>query len=194
MHPRTDEMLRHLDANRVVLRASVDNVPPHVRETRPSPDRWSVAEVLEHLVRVEEALTRLLGTKISEARAAGLLEAERDSSPIAGLLDHAAVVDRRRTVTAGERVMPRGDMDSATALAALDNARVKLRDLVVSFDGLNIGAFTYPHPALGPINGYQWFLFIGSHEARHAAQIREVGGQLGGDSPSGDVDHVIGRT
>lgn len=194
MHPRTDEMLRHLDANRVVLRASVDDVPPHFRETRPSADRWSVAEVLEHLVRVEEALTRLLGTKIAEARAAGLLEAERDASPIAGLLDHGAVVDRRRTVTAGERVMPRGDMNSATALAALDNARVKLRDLIVSFDGLNIGAFTHPHPALGPINGYQWFLFVGSHEARHAAQIREVGAQLGRDSPSGDVDHVIGRT
>lgn len=27
MHPRTEEILRHLDANRVVLRAAVDVVP-----------------------------------------------------------------------------------------------------------------------------------------------------------------------
>ena len=31
-----------------------------------------------------------------------------------------------------------------------------------------------PHPVLGPINIYQWALFVGSHEARHALQIREI--------------------
>jgi hypothetical protein len=178
MHPRTDEMLRHLDANRVVLRAAVDAVPPSLREIRPSPDRWSVAEVLEHLTRVEEALTRFLGAKLSEARAAGLLRPESDSSPIAGLLDHDMILDRRRSVTAGERVLPRGEMDSATALGALESARTKLREVVLGVDGLTLDVFTLPHPALGPINGYQWFLFIGSHEARHAAQIREAGDAL----------------
>jgi hypothetical protein len=38
---------------------------------------------------------------------------------------------------------------------------------------------SFPHPVLGPTNGYQWFLFIGSHEARHADQIRETARQLG---------------
>jgi hypothetical protein len=176
MHPRTDEMLRHLDANRVVLRAAVDAVPPELRERRPSPDRWSVAEILEHLTRVEEQITRYLGAKLGEARDAGQLPPATDTSPISGLLDHRRVIDRRRVVTAGERVMPRGGIDSAAALAALENVRHALREVVVSVDGLALDTFSLAHPVLGPINGYQWFLFIGSHEARHAAQITEIAG------------------
>ena len=175
MHPRTDEMLRHLDANRVVLRAAVDSVAPELRETRPSPDRWSVAEILEHLARVEQQLTRFLSTKLSEAKAAGQLAPQPDTSPISGSLSHELVVDRRRLVIAGERVTPRGEMSSTTALATLETTRAQLREAISSVDGLGLEYFVLPHPALGPINGYQWFLFIGSHEARHAAQIREIG-------------------
>ena len=178
MHPRTDEMLRHLDANRVVLRAAVDSVAPELREARPSPERWSVAEVLEHLARVESSRARLLGAKLSEANAAGRLRPATDTTPIAGSLDHDRVVDRRRAVTAGERVQPRGEMDSATALAALDSSREAVRELLATLDGLDLAEFTMPHPALGPINGYQWFLFLGSHEARHAGQIREIGASV----------------
>ena len=178
MHPRTDELLRHLDANRVVLHAAVDAVPVALRETRPSPDRWSVAEVLEHLSRVEEQITRILTAKLSEAEAAGQLSAQPDTTPITGSLRHDAILDRRRAVTAGERVMPRGDLGSAAALAALDRSRTSLRDLVARVGGLNLETFSLPHPALGPINGYQWFLFIGTHEARHAAQISEIGNAL----------------
>ena len=178
MHPRTDELLRHLDANRVVLLGAVDAVPVALRETRPSPDRWSVAEVLEHLSRVEEQITRILTAKLSEAEAAGHLSAQPDTTPITGSLRHDAILDRRRAVTAGERVMPRGDLDSAAALAALDRSRTSLRDLVARVGGLSLETFSLPHPVLGPINGYQWFLFIGTHEARHAAQISEIGNAL----------------
>ena len=173
MHPHTDELLRHLDANRVVLRAAVDVVPVAARETRPTPDRWSVAEILEHLVRVEEQLTRFLGAKLGEH--AATLEPATDTASILGRLDHRLIVDRRRQITAGERVLPKGEMNSATALAALEAARVKLRELVMSYDGLAIDAVAHPHPVLGVIDAYQWFLFIGSHEARHADQIVEIG-------------------
>jgi len=175
MHPRTEELLRHLDANRVVLRAAVADVPPSLRETRPAPDRWSVAEVLEHLARVEEQLTRLLTAKLSEARAAGTLGPESNSDPVIDARAHRIVLDRRTRVTAGDRVLPRGELDSAAALAKLETARDKLRELLIAHDGLAIAAVSHPHPVLGPIDGYQWFAFVGSHEARHAAQIREVG-------------------
>ena len=81
----------------------------------------------------------------------------------------------RPRVTAGDRVLPRGELDSAAALAKLETARDKLRELLIAHDGVTIAAVSHPHPVLGPIDGYQWFAFVGSHEARHAAQIREVG-------------------
>jgi len=177
MHPRTEELLNHLEENRTALHAAVAAVPSSLRETRPAADRWSVAEVLEHLGRVEEQLTRLLAAKLAEARLTGALGPERESGPVTGSLA-GLLLDRRRRITAGDRVLPRGEMDAATALATLDTTRAKLRDLVVSHDGLSLGAVSHPHPALGALDGYQWFVFIGSHEARHAAQIREIGEAL----------------
>jgi hypothetical protein len=50
---------------------------------------------------------------------------------------------------------------------------------VVAHDGIAIDAVTHPHPVLGVIDAYQWFIFIGSHEARHAEQIREIATALG---------------
>jgi hypothetical protein len=178
MHPRTEELLRHLDANRVVLRAAVDDVPPALRDVRPAPDRWSVAEVLEHLKRVEEQLTRLLSMKLSEAQAAGALGPESATGPVVDPRAHRAVLDRRRQVVAGDRVLPRGQLDSSAALAALETTRAGLLELLSAYDGVAIAAVTHPHPILGPIDAYQWFAFIGSHEARHAAQIREIGDAL----------------
>jgi uncharacterized damage-inducible protein DinB len=181
MHPRTEGLLNHLEANRAALHAAVDAIPSSLRETRPAADRWSVAEVLEHLGRVEEQITRLLAAKLAEARLTGVLGPERESGPFIDSLG-AALLDRRRRITAGERVLPKGEMDVATALATLDRTRAKLRELIVSHDGLSLGAIGHPHPALGVLDGYQWFAFIGTHEARHAAQITEIGEALGVES------------
>src|SRR4029453_712708 len=155
MHPRTAELLRHLDANRVALHAAVAGDPSSLRETRPAPDRWSVAEVLEHLARVEEQLTRFLGAKRSEARSAGALEPGGEVSPVVQSVDQRRLVDRSRRITAGDRVLPRGEMDSIAALTALEKSRLALRDLVTAYDGVNLGAFTHPHPVLGVIDGYR---------------------------------------
>jgi hypothetical protein len=175
MHPRTEELLHHLDVTRATLDAMVDAVPASIRETRPAPDCWSVAEVLEHLARVEQQLTRLLTAKFAEAHSAGLLLPEIETGPVIGTLDEAGILDRSHKVTASDRVLPRGEMDSVTARAALARSRSALRDLLVAYDGLALRAFRFPHPVLGVIDGYQWLAFIGWHEVRHANQIREIG-------------------
>ena len=178
MHPRTEELLRHLDATRTTLHSAVDAIPASSRETRPAADRWSVAEVLEHLARVEEQLTRLLTAKLGEARANGLLAPEVETSSVVRTLDEAHVLDRRRRVTASDRVLPRGEMDSTAARASLDRSRAALRELVAAYDGISLHAFTFPHPVLGVIDGYQWLAFIGTHEVRHANQIAEIADAL----------------
>ncbi len=34
--------------------------------------------------------------------------------------------------------------------------------------------YSVPHPALGPLDGYQWMLAVAGHSARHTLQILEV--------------------
>jgi uncharacterized damage-inducible protein DinB len=35
-----------------------------------------------------------------------------------------------------------------------------------------------PHALLGPLTLYEWVLFVGQHEARHAGQVRDIARQL----------------
>ncbi len=178
MHPRVEEVIAFLDTKRAALRAEVERIPAALRETRPAPGRWSVAEVLEHLSQVERRIAERLGGLLSEARAAGL-GPERESSPVAGTFDLARVLDRGRPVTASGAALPQGGLDAARAWAALEESRAALREVVLAGDGLALGEVSYANPALGPLNFYHWVLFVGGHEARHAAQVREIGDALG---------------
>ncbi len=49
-----------------------------------------------------------------------------------------------------------------------------MRDVLHAGDGLAIGTLSLPHPLFGPLTAYHWLAFVGAHEARHAAQIREI--------------------
>ena len=173
MHPRTTELLAHLDAQHDRLRRAVEDIPRHKRERKPNPERWSVAEVLEHLSIVETRIERVFTAKLTEARAAGLRQ-ERDASPVVGTIDMARVLDRTRRITASEAALPSGKLDADAAWAALERARDALCNSVRASDGLALAVVVHPHPVLGPINLYQWIAFVGGHEARHAAQVMEL--------------------
>ena len=174
VHPRTTELLRHLDTQHERLRNAVESIPREHRERKPNPERWSVAEVIEHLSIVETRIGRVFDAKLAEARAGGAIHEERDSSPVVGTIDMDRLLDRSRRITAAEAVLPSGTLDSQAAWSALEDARNALRDSVCAADGLALGAIVQPHPVLGPINLYQWIAFVGAHEARHAAQVMEL--------------------
>ena len=39
---------------------------------------------------------------------------------------------------------------------------------------LDLTQYVAPHPAFGPINGYQWAYFLVRHAERHVGQIEDV--------------------
>lgn len=173
MHPCINEVLSYLDVERRALEEAVSAVPPALRERRPTADRWSVSEILEHLALVETRITALLAGRIDAARAAGLGPA-REIDPVLPTLDLETILDRSRPLVASEAAQPTGSQDSDAALAELARARGVLREIVLSADGLALEEVIVPHPRFGPLNVYQWLLFVGGHEARHTAQIREA--------------------
>jgi len=178
MHPRLQEIMIYLDERRAELRAAVDAVPPGARQTRPAPDRWSAAEVVEHLAMVEGRMARgIFAKRIEEARANGV-GLERETTPVAVSFDANPVLDRSRPRTAPEAVAPLGAKDFDTAWAELEQVRARLRATLTAADGLALGDIRHVHPSLGDMNLYQWALWIGSHEGRHAAQVREIAEQM----------------
>ncbi len=177
MNPRLTELLAYLRASRVTLGDAIASIPATRHTERPGEDRWSVAEVVEHLALIEKGIARSYARWFAEARATGL-GPEADSSPLLEKMRMERVVDRSRRIAAPPFAVPSHGRGVAESLAIIDEARGRLAALAEEADGLDLGAVTRPHPAMGPLTLYEWLGFTAAHMERHAGQIREVGGEL----------------
>jgi hypothetical protein len=172
VHPHLAAVIDRLNSARADLRTAVDAVPASVRNRRPAPDRWSVAEVLEHLSLVE----RLFTTRVTDAIAAvGTLGVERAAErvPLPAEIE-AIIANRENKRTAPDPAHPRAGLDADAAWAAVERSRAALLDTLRAADGLALSEVQTSHPAFGALTVYQMSELIAGHEARHAAQIREI--------------------
>jgi hypothetical protein len=179
MHPRIQEVLEYLDTTRSELSEAVDAISVEHRSERAAPERWSVAEVLEHLNIIEGRVVKMLSGRIAAARAAGL-GPEVETGAVLDTIDRTRIIDRNRPVIAPEAVQPQSGGDAALTWSALAQSRAGLRAAVLTGDGLALSEITHQHPVLGLINLYQWIVFVGAHEARHTAQVREIASKFSG--------------
>ena len=165
------EVRASLTADRERLREAVDRVPARARETKPAPDRWSTAEVLEHLALIETRVVMMLGPLV---RTAPSMEA--DPAPGTPPFDRAPLLNRQTRVEAPPQIQPTGTVSSADAWASLQNTRAQLLTLLDTVDAerRDLTQVSRQHPVLGPLDGYQWIAAVGGHEARHALQILEI--------------------
>src|SRR5437016_6516208 len=106
MHPRLEEILNYLDSERAALSEAVELVPTELRNQQPGPDRWSVSQVLQHLVIIEKRIGMGMTKWVGDAIAGGL-GPELDTSSVLKSLDLALIGDRSQRRTAPEEVRPR---------------------------------------------------------------------------------------
>ncbi|HTM03945.1 MAG TPA: DinB family protein [Vicinamibacterales bacterium] len=176
MHSQLSACFATLDAALEDLRVAVASVPEPLRGQRAAADRWSVNEVLEHVSLVEQLFVKPLGEKIATARGSLGREVDKPASLDAGL--RAFLTNRDNKRTAPETVQPTGTVDATTALGMLASVHARLLKVVSDVDGLALSTVTYDHRFFGTLNVYQWIELLAGHETRHAAQIREIAGQL----------------
>lgn len=179
MHPRTKELLDHLDRHHATLHEALDSVPVERREIAPAEGAWSVANVLEHVGMVNASVARLLHKKLAAAREAGLAS-DPDTSSVLEEFDMKPLLNRDMKISAPEIVRPSCAMDAETASRRVDESHAALRTVLTDFDGLALGTVYHTHPVFGTRNFYEWFAITGGHTARHAAQIREIGERVSG--------------
>jgi hypothetical protein len=173
MHPRTRELLDYLDQQRAVLRTAFDAVPPSMRDRAPAPGSWSAAGVVEHMAIVGQLVAHRLTTNVASAHPGP----ETSTDPILPHLNVSRVLDRNTKVNAPDPLQPTG-LSPEAAWTAIETSGATIRAALTATDGLALGDVSWPHPLLGPLTAYQWIAFHGAHEARHAAQIREIAGTL----------------
>jgi len=134
-------------------------------------DRWSVAEVVEHIAASEDKFLALVTEKVMKAppRAAG-----EDAKALDALV-MAKVPDRNKKAQAPEDLKPTNRFGSPEA--ALKHF-IESRDKTIAFlrttDGLRDHAVESPFGK--QLDAYQWLIFCGAHSERHTKQINEVKG------------------
>jgi DinB family protein len=132
------------------------------------PDRWSIAQVMEHIARAEDFLFDNVKTKVMAAPAG---PADRDVKKVdAAVL--AMVPDRSHKFQAPPPLVPDGKW--ATPGEALDHF-LKARAQTIAFMQATPDLREHVSDSpLGPLDGYESLLFIGAHSERHTKQMLEV--------------------
>ena len=158
---------RYLAATRDLLVESLRGLSEAQWNFKPSADRWSIAETMEHMAIVEDRVQEIVGN-MSQAPADA---PDRDTKQVDAFI-LTVIPMRHPRYKAPERVSPLGGRSGAQALDAFLQSRVKTAELLSAAP--NLRGHVLPHPVFGPWDGYEWILAAGGHCARHTGQILEV--------------------
>jgi hypothetical protein len=138
---------------------------------KPAPDRWSVAEVAEHIAISESSLSGLVEQKIMMSPAA---PEKREQVKGKDELILQRVPDRSHKAQAPEFLRPTGRWATEADLTkAFEESRKATMDYIRTTND-DLRDHFFDHPVFGTLDGYQWLLLISTHSARHTAQIEEV--------------------
>ena len=135
---------------------------------KPAPDRWSVAETLEHITLAEDFLLLNDKDKIMKAPAGAT---DRDTAKIDAMV-LAMVPDRTQKRQAPGPLVPTGRWTSAETLDHFLKSRVQTIAFLESTPDLR--AHVADSPLGQPMDAYEWLLFIATHSQRHTKLILEV--------------------
>jgi hypothetical protein len=135
---------------------------------KPGPDRWSVAQVTEHIAAAEDFIRGMLKEKVMVAAAgdAGRDVKKTDEAVL------AMVPDRTHKAQAPEPLVPTNRFGSPEGtIKHFVESRAATEDFLKSATGLRDHVTDSP---LGKLDGYEFVLFIAAHSERHTKQINEV--------------------
>jgi hypothetical protein len=169
MHP-VDELVAALATSRRQLLGAVERLAQEDLDRRPAAGAWSPGEVLDHLAKSEAGTVNVCGRLLREAVSAGAGSDAALGSQLRAL-DFAELDDRERRHESPDFVRPDQGAARDDLLNRLAASRVGLLDVARRARGTDLTHFTFPHPLLGPLTLYQWFVFVAQHEARHTLQI-----------------------
>ena len=136
---------------------------------KPAPDRWSVAQVMEHIAASEDFIrTNLLEEKVMISPGG---EPGRDVKKIDAAVE-AMIPDRSHKAQAPEPLVPSNRFGSPQgSLQHFLESRETTEQFLGSTAGLRDHVMDGP---VGKMDGYEFILFIAAHCERHVKQINEV--------------------
>jgi uncharacterized damage-inducible protein DinB len=138
---------------------------------KPGPDRWSVAEVSEHITLAESTILALIQKQVMASPAA---PEKREQVKGKDEMILQRMPDRSQKAQAPEILHPTGRWATEADLTkAFEESRKATMDYVRTTND-DLRDHFFDHSRFGTLDGYQWLLLLSAHSQRHTAQIEEV--------------------
>jgi len=163
-----DKALQYLETTKKNVLEATKGLSEAQWNFKPAPDRWSVAQVMEHIAASEDFIRGMLKEKVMMAPAG---EPGRDVKKTDDAV-LAMVPDRTTKAQAPEPLVPTNRFGSPEgAIKHFVESRATTEDFLKTASGLRDHVTDSP---LGKLDGYEFVLFIAAHSERHTKQINEV--------------------
>jgi hypothetical protein len=133
-----------------------------------APDRWSIAQVMEHIASAEDFLRGMDADQVMKAPAG---DAARDVKALDDAV-LAKVPDRSTKIQAPEPLQPSNRFGSPeSSIKHFVESRTATEDFLKSTAGMRAHVADSP---MGKLDAYEFVLLIAAHSERHTKQILEV--------------------
>jgi hypothetical protein len=185
-----DEIFEGNDRIRARLKDILAPLTDEQVSTLPDPEKWTVAQIVEHIAIVDESTVKICAKLLKKAQVAG-----RTSNGAVVISDHFLQKGSEiatMKVEAPSFVQPTGTKTVAESLARLDATAehaAELRELFNSVDGTE---FKFPHPFFGDISAQEWMALKGGHEMRHVKQIEKLLAKVNEKDPGHEEGSMTG--
>ncbi len=165
-----DRALQYLESTKKGVLDATKGLSNAQWNFKPAPDRWSVAQVMEHLAAAEDMLRGLTQEQVMKTPAVPARDAEETKKADDVVL--AMVPDRSHKVQAPDPLQPTNRFGSpAAAQKHFVESRATTEEYLKNTTGLRAHLWDSP---LGKLDGYEYVLFIAAHSERHTKQMLEV--------------------
>jgi hypothetical protein len=167
-------VLDQLASSEARLLELVDGLTPQQWNFREKPERWSIAENIEHVIAFENFIMDVIARVMKDSA-----EPEKKAYASAKEPFVLRIANGRDTkFIAREVVRPVGRWpDTAEMMAELRMTRARTVAFVAKAFAepqADLRSHFFAHVALGDLDCYQWLLVMAQHGSRHALQIEEI--------------------
>jgi hypothetical protein len=163
-------VLDKLASSEARLLELVQGLTPAQWRFHESPERWSIAEIIDHVILFEDFISQAIEQALEKPVPAEKRSQTADKDPL--LIGLAT--SRRTRFNAREAVRPgRSRPEPSELVAQLRKVRARTVAFAESTQS-DVRDHYFPHIAFGDLDCYQWLVVLGQHAARHAAQIEEI--------------------
>jgi hypothetical protein len=163
-----DRALQYLESTKKNIEEATKGLSEAQWNFKPGPDRWSVAQVMEHIAAAEDFLRGLIQEQVMKAPADPSRDLKKTDDAVL-----AMVPDRSHKAQAPEPLVPTNRFGSPDgSMKHFVESRATTEQYLKTTNGLRDHAIDSP---LGmKLDGYEFVLLIAAHSERHTKQIMEV--------------------